>query len=222
LANDLILFFTDGITEAMNSDGEFFSDARLIEMIAAYPPTNSTRAVRTIQHFCQQFVGDAPQFDDMTLLAMQYLPSSPFLQAQNIMEWNLTLNSQLTELENVKQALNKILDEAGLTGVVIEDTQLIAEEILVNIIQYGYENRNDGHIDLRIEINEKNLIMTFKDGGKPFNPLTEVVTPDLDRDDDERSLGGFGLFLVQELSERVDYNYHDGKNILTVSQLISK
>ena len=222
LANDLVLFYTDGITEAMNADGEFLSDTKLIEMIAAYPPTSATRAVRTVQHFCQQFVGDAPQSDDMTLLAMQYLPSSPFLQSQNIMEWNLTLNSQLTELENVKQALNKILNEAGVTGVVIEDTHLITEEILVNIIQYGYENCNDGHIDLRLEINPTNLILTFQDGGKPFNPLIEVITPDLDRDDDERSLGGFGFFLVQELSERVDYSYHDGKNILTVSQLIAK
>ena len=221
LANDLILFYTDGITEAMNLDGEFFSDTRLIEMIAAYPPTNTTRAVRTIQHFCQEFVGDAPQFDDMTLLAMQYLPSSPFLQVSNVMEWNLTLNSELTELENVKQALNKILDNAGLAVELIENTQLIVEEILVNIIQYGYENRNDGHIDLRLEINKQNLIMTFKDGGKPFNPLIEVAAPDLDRDDDERSLGGFGFFLVQELSEQVDYAYRDGKNILTVSQLIS-
>jgi sigma-B regulation protein RsbU (phosphoserine phosphatase) len=221
VANDLILFYTDGITEAMNLDGEFFSDTRLIEMIAAYPPTNTTRAVRTIQHFCQQFVGDAPQFDDMTLLAMQYLPSSPFLQVSNVMEWNLTLNSELTELENVKQSLNKILDNAGLAVELIENTQLIVEEILVNIIQYGYENRNDGHIDLRLEINKQYLIMTFKDGGKPFNPLIEVAAPDLDRDDDERSLGGFGFFLVQELSDQVDYTYCDGKNILTVSQLIS-
>ncbi len=220
-ANDLILFYTDGITEAMNLDGEFFSDTRLIEMIAAYPPTNTTRAVRTIQHFCQEFVGDAPQFDDMTLLAMQYLPSSPFLQASNVMEWNLTLNSELTELENVKQALNKILNNAGITLEIIENTQLIVEEILVNIIQYGYENRSDGNIDLRLAINEQNLIMTFKDGGKPFNPLTEVAIPDLTRDDEARSLGGFGFFLVQELSEQVDYAYRDGKNILTVSQLIS-
>jgi len=70
-----------------------------------------------------------------------------------------------------------------------------------------------------IDLSQSNLIMTFQDGGKPFNPLTEVITPD--RDDHERSLGGFGFFLVQELSERVDYNYRDGKNILTVSQLIN-
>ncbi len=218
--NDLILFYTDGITEAMNSEGEFFSDVRLIEMIASYPPTNPTRAVRTIQHFCQQFVGDAPQSDDITLLAMQYLPTSPFSQAKNVMEWNLTINSTLTELENVKQDLDRILRGVGLNEVLIENTQLIAEEILVNIIQYGYENRNDGHIELRIEKNEQKLTMTFKDGGKPFNPLTEVASIDFDRTDDERSQGGFGFFLVQKLAEQVDYAYLNGKNILTVNQAI--
>jgi phosphoserine phosphatase RsbU/P len=154
LPNDLILFYTDGITEAMNTDGEIFSESRLIEMMASYPPTNTARAVRTIQHFCQEFVADAPQSDDITLLALQYLPSNPFSQVPNVMEWKLTLNSILTELEEMKQTLGKILHKADLTVEMIEDTQLIAEEVLVNIIQYGYENRSDGHIDLRIEIND--------------------------------------------------------------------
>ncbi|PZO39833.1 MAG: serine/threonine protein phosphatase [Pseudanabaena frigida] len=218
--NDLIVFYTDGITEAMNLDGEFFSDARLIELITSYPPTSPTRAVRTIQHFCQQFVGDAPQSDDITLLAMQYLPSNPFFQVANIMEWNLTLNSELTELEEVRQNLGKILHEADLTVELVENAQLIAEEILVNIIQYGYENHKDGHIDLKLEINETKLTMTFEDSGKPFNPLTEVTIPELSKDDEDRSHGGFGFFLVQELADRVDYIYLNGKNILTVSQTI--
>ncbi|GBO52625.1 serine phosphatase RsbU, regulator of sigma subunit [Pseudanabaena sp. lw0831] len=221
LPNDLIVFYTDGITEAMNANGEIFSESRLIEMMTSYPPTNTTRAVRTIQHFCQQFVADAPQSDDITLLAVQYLPSNPFSQVANVMEWKLTLNSVLTELEQVKQTLGKILREADLTVEIIEDAQLIAEEILVNIIQYGYEGRSDGHIDLRIEMNDQNLSMTFEDSAKPFNPLTDITTPDLEKkDDNARSRGGFGFFLVQELAEQVDYVYRDGKNTLTVSQRI--
>ncbi|MFM7603113.1 MAG: SpoIIE family protein phosphatase, partial [Pseudanabaena sp.] len=216
LPNDLIIFYTDGITEAMNADGEIFSESRLIEMIASYPPTNTARAVRTIQHFCQEFVADAAQSDDITLLAVQYLPSNPFSQVTNVMEWKLTLNSVLTELEEVKQALGKILQDANLTVEIIEDVQLITEEILVNIIQYGYENRSDGHIDLRIENTDQHLTMTFEDNARPFNPLTEVTNPDLDKDDDARSLGGFGFFLVQELAEQVDYAYRHGKNVLTV------
>jgi sigma-B regulation protein RsbU (phosphoserine phosphatase) len=220
LPNDLILFYTDGITEALNSEGELFSDTRLLEMITSYPPTNPTKAVRTIQHFCQQFVGNAPQSDDITLLAMQYLPSNPFAEVANVMEWNLTLNSEITELEELKQKLGQILHEAALSVELIENAQLIAEEIVVNIIQYGYDNRRDGAIDLRIEITDQKLTMTFADSGKPFNPLTEISTPNLDRDDDQRSLGGFGFFLVQELSDHLDYDYHSGKNILTVSQSI--
>lgn len=220
--NDLILLYTDGITEAMNCEGEIFSEERLIEMMTSYPPTNPARAVRTIVHFCQQFVGDAPQSDDITLLAVQYLPSSPFSQAANVMEWNLTLNSELTELEEVKQSLGKILQAASLTVELIEDAQLIVEEVLVNIIEYGYENRSDGYIDLRIEINNQQLTMTFKDSGKPFNPLTEIASPDMMMDDEERSLGGFGFFLVQELAEQVDYVYLNGKNILTVRQAIAQ
>ncbi|MBD2570472.1 SpoIIE family protein phosphatase [Anabaena lutea] len=220
--NDLILLYTDGITEAMNREGEIFSEERLIEIMTSYPPTNPARAVRTIVHFCQQFVGDAPQSDDITLLAVQYLPSSPFSQAANVMEWNLTLNSELTELEEVKQSLGKILQAASLTVELIEDAQLIVEEVLVNIIEYGYENRSDGCIDLRIEMNDQQLTMTFKDSGKPFNPLTEIASPDMMMDDEDRSLGGFGFFLVQELAEQVDYVYLNGKNILTVRQAIAQ
>ncbi|PZU97138.1 MAG: serine/threonine protein phosphatase [Pseudanabaena sp.] len=220
VGNDLVLFYTDGITEAMNVDGECFSDTRLLEAIASYPPTSATRAVRTVQHFCQQFVGDAPQSDDITLLAMQYLPLSPFSQVTNVMEWNLTLNSELTELENVKLNIDRILHEINLPVEQIENTQLIVEEVLVNIIQYGYGDRRDGFIDIRIEMSNQNLTTIFVDGGKPFNPLTEITMPNLDRTDDERSLGGFGFFLVQELADGVDYDYRDGKNILTVSQVI--
>lgn len=215
LPNDLLLLYTDGITEAMNAEGEFFTDTRLLEMMASYPPSSPAKAVRTVQHFCQQFVADAPQSDDMTLLALQYLPSNPFLQVANVMQWNLTINSELTALEEVKQNLGNILQESEISVELIEDAQLIAEEVLVNIIEYGYDHRDDGHVDLRIEIDQEALKMTFTDSGKPFNPL-DLTPPDLDRDDDERSLGGFGFYLVQELSDQVDYAYEDEHNVLSV------
>jgi len=219
-SNDLILLYTDGITEAMNSQGELFSETRLMEIMTSYPPNNPARAVRTIMHFCQQFVGDSPQSDDITLLALQYLPLGAFSQVKNIMEWNLTINSELTKLEVVKQKLGEIFQTAELNVELIEDAQLIVEEILVNIIQHGYENSSEGCIDLRIEMNKQQLMMTFQDSGKPFNPLAEITPPDFNMDDEERSLGGFGFYLVQQLAQEVDYVYLNGKNILTVRQAI--
>ena len=221
--NDLILLYTDGITEAMNPAGEFFSEERLHQNIASHPPSSPTRAIRTVQHFYQQFVDAAPQSDDMTLLSAQYRPSSPFAhQEATLMEWRLTVNSELTELERVRQRLNEVLQQESLTGESIEDVQLIVEEVLANIIQYGGNNRTDSRIDLEVRMSGDQLTLVFADGGQPFNPLEEIDDPDLEMDDEARSQGGLGFFLVRELSDRVDYDYCDHKNILTVNKTIAK
>jgi len=216
--NNLLLLYTDGITEAMNPQGDFFSDSRLLETIACYPPSSPSRAVRTIQHFHRQFVTDADQSDDLTLLALQYLPLSPFPKDMATMEWQITINSEITELDRVKQRLGKILQEKNLNLELIEDTQLIAEEILVNIATYGY---TDQPINLQVRMSQNTLIMIFEDFGKPFNPLTEIPPVDLAMDDEERSMGGLGFYMVRELADRLDYAYQGGKNILTVTRNIS-
>ncbi|MEE3715408.1 SpoIIE family protein phosphatase [Tumidithrix elongata RA019] len=221
--NDLIVLYTDGITEAMNLDGDLFSEARLLDAIASYPPSNPARAIRTIQHFHRQFVGDAPQSDDLTLLALQYQPSSPFPQIVEVVELIITINSELTELEKVKQRLGEILQTHGLAVESIEDAQLIVEEVLVNIIQYGYDNQSHQRIDLQVKISPTSLKMTFEDWGKPFNPLTEIADPDLSvMDDADRESGGLGFYLVRELADRVDYEHRDRKNILTIFLTVAK
>lgn len=215
--NDLILLYTDGITEAMNLQGELFSEARLLDAIAYYPLSTPARTIRTIQHFHQQFIENASQSDDITLLALQYRPSSPFPQEVKIVEQTISINSQLTELERVKPYIGEILQAEGLPVESIEDAQLIVEEVLVNIIEYGYGDRDNCDIELKIKISAEAVIMTFEDSGQPFNPLDEIEPPDLlSMDDDRRSLGGLGFYLVRELAARIDYIYAEGKNILTV------
>ncbi|MEA5619118.1 SpoIIE family protein phosphatase [Cronbergia sp. UHCC 0137] len=220
--NDIIVLYTDGITEAMNPQGELFSEAYLIHTITNHPPTNPARAIRTIQHFHQQFIADAPQSDDMTILSLQYLPSNPFSQEIKVVEQIITINSELTELEQVKQRISEILESESLLLELIEDAQLIVEEVLVNIIQHGYENRHDQAIDLRVKISDKTLSMSFEDGGKPFNPLLEINLLNREVETDEISVGGLGLYLVQKLSDHIEYEYSNGKNLLTVYRNITK
>lgn len=217
---ELLILYTDGITEAMNHQSEQFSEEKLLEVMASYPPSNPARIIRTLQHFYRQFVGDAPQSDDLTLLALQYRPVSPFPKDDEIVEWKITINSELTELEKVKQRLGQILKTKGFTVELIEDAQLVVEEILVNIIQYGYTQEESQIIDLQIKISQDTLMMTFEDWGKPFNPLVNIEAPDLSMDDDERSLGGLGFYLVQELTDHIEYVYRDGKNILNILKRI--
>lgn len=70
---DQIILYTDGVTEAQNSQGEMFGLERLNELItkyaAEYGPEGLTHHIATD---FSQFVGDAEQIDDITLMALKY------------------------------------------------------------------------------------------------------------------------------------------------------
>ncbi|MCK5315902.1 MAG: SpoIIE family protein phosphatase, partial [Anaerolineales bacterium] len=60
----------DGIPDAQNSDGEFFKERRLIEAVQSKLGASAQEIQASILDEVQEFVGDAPQFDDITLLVI--------------------------------------------------------------------------------------------------------------------------------------------------------
>ncbi|MDR1990856.1 MAG: serine/threonine-protein phosphatase, partial [Acidobacteriaceae bacterium] len=68
---DLFLFFTDGISEAMNAADDCFGEARLGRLIEdhGYLPSDELR--ERVLHEIGAFVGDAPQHDDMTMILIR-------------------------------------------------------------------------------------------------------------------------------------------------------
>lgn len=68
---DAVLLFTDGLVEAMNPQREMFGMKRLLEVVGAGSSTADELLERTLQA-CQRHVGDAPQFDDTTVVALSF------------------------------------------------------------------------------------------------------------------------------------------------------
>ena len=68
---DTILLYTDGITEAMNADGEQFGVPRMHEVFASNPPENSQQVAEAMFAAVRDFVGDTPQSDDITCLVLR-------------------------------------------------------------------------------------------------------------------------------------------------------
>jgi serine phosphatase RsbU (regulator of sigma subunit) len=68
---DVVVLYTDGITEAMDTDGEMFGDTALAELVAGLhrldPAGIRERVVREVR----SFVGDAEQHDDMTMVVVK-------------------------------------------------------------------------------------------------------------------------------------------------------
>jgi phosphoserine phosphatase RsbU/P len=67
-----LLLYTDGVTEAMNHQGELYSDARLLAEVRAGQWSRAEALVSAMFDSVRRFSGDAPQSDDITLMALFY------------------------------------------------------------------------------------------------------------------------------------------------------
>ncbi|MBE3072360.1 MAG: SpoIIE family protein phosphatase, partial [Acidobacteria bacterium] len=72
---DVLLFFTDGISEAMNVDSDCFGETRLARLIEEHGDLAPEELRERILREIQAFVGDAPQHDDMTMILLKVDPA---------------------------------------------------------------------------------------------------------------------------------------------------
>ena len=70
---DSLFVYTDGVTEATNSGDELFKTTRLLEALNKEPDADAKRMCEIVTEEIDEFVGDAPQFDDITMLGFKYL-----------------------------------------------------------------------------------------------------------------------------------------------------
>lgn len=71
-SGDLLLVYTDGVTEAMNDARELFGDTRLEAVLSPDHVNSAENAVRTLADAVTAFENGAPQSDDITILAVKF------------------------------------------------------------------------------------------------------------------------------------------------------
>jgi len=128
-----------------------------------------------------------------------------------------TLRNDITELQSLARVLEDLGRTIGLSLEHIHTLNLAMEEIITNIIRYGYEDDREHRIEVRIVVDDTRVNLEIEDDGKSFNPL-EVPIPDVDRPIAERPIGGLGLFLVRNLMDELAYTRRGGKNILSMNK----
>jgi len=93
--------------------------------------------------------------------------------------------------------------------------QLAVEEIGTNIIKYGFDDKLEHRITLRVEGLADCIRLQIFDDGHPFDPR-QIPEPDLKQSLEDREPGGLGISLVRRLAKRMEYERRDGVNALTV------
>jgi sigma-B regulation protein RsbU (phosphoserine phosphatase) len=72
---DAVVFYTDGISEAMNPQREMFGAVRLGRALQDAPATSAEVLGTTLIDAVHAFVSEAPQSDDLTLMIVRYVPT---------------------------------------------------------------------------------------------------------------------------------------------------
>ncbi len=132
-------------------------------------------------------------------------------------KFKLQVKADLENLSIIADFITKSASELGLNDKGVFQLQLAVDEVVSNIILHGYTHQT-GPIHLTIWKEDDKIIIKIEDRGEPFNPL-KVDKPDLGAPLEERSPGGLGIHFLKTMTDRVHYQFKDGKNILTLVKL---
>lgn len=133
----------------------------------------------------------------------------------------ITRAAYLESLNEFREFLKEHLASTpGVTDEVLYDVQLAVDEACTNIITHGYAGLDPGSIILDLEVHPRQLTVTITDFGHSFEPDSTPI-PDVDAPIEERELGGFGLFFIQQSMDEMDYQVTEDGNKMILTRYLS-
>ncbi len=203
---ETLFLYTDGVSEATDTNGHFYGIERLEECLRGFRKSKSGDIIRYVSDELHSFTDDAEQHDDITMLAFT---------VEKVR--TLELDAKLEEFTKIKDLILALPTK--------RETQLelclAAEERFANICNYAYKDTDieNTKVIFRLSFSDR-VTMTFTDSGKPFDPTNDQVSPD-DYDIDTQ-MGGLGNFLAFASVDNVEYKYENSKNILILTKFIKE
>ncbi len=201
-AGETIFLYTDGVTEATNGKNEFYGTKRLEESFARFKDSKAEDLVSFVCDNVASFSDGNEQHDDITILTLTVKDTEELL-----------LDVDIHEMAKIKA---KILS-LPITRQKQLALCLAAEECFVNICSYAYPSGvpEGEKIKFTVAVSDR-IMLRFEDGGMEFNPLEKVEIPE-DYDLDTQ-IGGLGKFITVSNVDDINYEYKDGKNVLTLTK----
>lgn len=211
---DRIFLYTDGVTEATDSNNELFGEERLQNYLNEHCSATTEEMLTGVKMAIDQFVGDAEQFDDITMLLMDYYGTKPKAQLQ-YQEFDASDTGFETAMDFIRECLEK--NDADPNAIM--QISISFEEMFINVAHYAYSQDAPGKALVGFGLQERTAIIEIRDSGLPFNPL-EKEDPDLTLPAEDRPIGGLGILMTKKMMDELSYEYSSGQNILTMKKKI--
>lgn len=132
-------------------------------------------------------------------------------------ETTLHLRNDFSELSTIADATTEFLESNGLAAEIIFAANLAIEELVTNIIKYGYDDDAEHQIAIHLAKHPGQLVIRICDDGHRFNPFDQPP-PDTTRPAAEREIGGLGIHFVRHMLDSCAHEWCHGQNIVTVTK----
>ena len=201
---DALFLYTDGVTEATDAHNRLYGEERLLTVLNKQPNLAAEETLSAVREDIRVFQGEAEQFDDITMLAFHYNGAGFRTK---------TGKPDMAYIQEFGDFIDNILCEYAFSQKTIIKIRVAVDEIFSNICYYSGAKK----VRLGCRIYDKNAVIYFEDDGIPFNPLKKE-NPDIEEAMEKRKEGGLGIYIVKSRMDKVEYEYREGKNRLTLTK----
>ena len=175
----------------------------MLDFVNSLENTEPESLCNLIKDDVDKFVGTAPQFDDITMLALNF--------DAIIGDESISVVPDSASREAVGAFVDALSAKLEIVPKIAHKINIVFDEIYANIVNYSKATL----ATILYSIESGKIRISFTDNGIPYNPL-EAAEPDTTLSAEEREIGGLGIFMVKKMTESMEYEYTDGKNILTL------
>lgn len=206
---DGLFLYTDGVTEAMDENERLFGQGALEDALREADDFDMVATIEHVRANVDRFVGDAPQADDMTMLAFKW----------NLPVRSIALPPDDRALDDLFAFIDRLCEDASCSKKVRFDLKLVLEELFVNVAHYGFpegQPRQSVHVEAAIDKNAGVLHIAMSDAGIPYDPLAYRPERVDAEKGEENKVGGLGILLVRERTDGITYERASGLNVVRI------
>lgn len=201
---DRLFIYTDGITEAMNTGAEQYSEERLLKCFSgAGEEVDAPEMITLVKEDVKRFTGDAEQSDDMTMLAFWVSGRQE----------KLTVPAQTDKFDTLSEFMTERLTAAGVPEAVKGKMNVVLDELFSNVVKYS----GSPELTLGVSAYDGHISLEMVYGGTLFD-ITKTEDQDITLPAKDRPVGGLGLMIVKKTMDTVTWEAQDGSNIIRLTK----
>jgi serine phosphatase RsbU (regulator of sigma subunit)/anti-sigma regulatory factor (Ser/Thr protein kinase) len=209
---DMLVFYTDGVTEAARR-GRPFGQRKLTDLVKRYGVGTPGEFIQAVRRAVGAWVSGGELRDDVALLVSQVVPDT----AVNEPTRELVLPSEPARIREVRRFVASFLEDVRAPVETSSDILLAVSEAAANACRYGRTGNSWSELRIRCRLEHPDFIVSVTDEGGGFD-LSGI---EVQRMPDPFASGGRGLFLMQQLMDQVSFASTDEGTTVTLKRRIS-